>query len=114
MPKIVWLGDKTGLNLKPFWDVKTVRVHTVMMEQPDHTRKDTCVLVLLMTAEQCRKVREDFGDVPINMLGCVVIPLFPNAILWTWKAPKGYPSVKDGTYTAFEIVEVEDVISSRQ
>lgn len=110
--KIKWLGDTTGLNLHPTWEVKGIRVHTVpKMLQPDgQTRADTMVLYIMTTAEQLRKLCADYEKKNINVgiLGMNVIPLNPNAVLWRWLPPAGYEgSIKVETYTAFEIVEEE-------
>jgi hypothetical protein len=106
---IRWTGDTTGLDLKPTWEVESVRIHTVNnMLQPDgQTRAATMVAYFKMTADQIRKLIEEYGkeSIPTNILGVNVIPLFPNAVLWTWYPPKGYiGTIKPGTYTSFEVV----------
>lgn len=111
--KIRWLADTTGLNLKPTWEVKGIRVHTVpKMLQPDGvTRKDTMVCYFICTPEQLRKLTDEYEkkNFSMGMLGLNVIVLEPNATLWTLHPPKGYESaIKGGTYHAFEIVEEED------
>lgn len=109
MPQIRWLGDTTGIDLHPTWNIQKIRIHTVKnMLQPDETRRDTLVLALLPNADEMRKLTDEFGkeNVPLTMLGSIIIPLFPNAVLWTWNPPKGYEkSIRVATYTAFEIVD---------
>lgn len=105
---VEWTGDITGLDLKPTWEVEEVSIHTVKnMLQPDgKTKQDTLVAYFNMTSKQMNKLFNDYGrhSFSISVLGIDVIPLYPNAILWVWKAPKGYENaIKDGTYTAFRI-----------
>lgn len=112
MIRITWLGDTTGLDLKATWDVQEVRLHTVKsMLQPDgRTKADTIVLVVFISEKQWRKLIADYGkdNIGTNMVGCVIIPLFANAVLWTCNAPKGYEHViKVATYTACSFKEVE-------
>lgn len=111
MPTITWKGDTTGLELNPTWKASKVRIHTVSnMLQPDNTKKDTIVLVMIFTSDQIQELVDDYGreNIPFNILGSVVIPLFPNAVLWTWNPPKGYERLTEkATYTAFEIKDDE-------
>lgn len=112
MLKIKWTENIKGLDLYPTWEAEKIRLHTVKnMLQPDQsTRKDTIVLAVIFNAEQIRKITAEFGEgtIPFNMLGSVVIPLFPNAVLWDYKPPKQYERVIPvAKYTSFEIVEDE-------
>jgi len=104
--KITWLAPLVGLDLKPTWEVEHVRIHTVKdMLQPDNTRRDTMVLAIKVNEKQYRKLVEEYGraSIPVGMLSYAVIPLFPNAILWTMKSP-GY-GIPDADCTAFELTE---------
>lgn len=104
---IRWLGDITGLDLKPTWEVEFARIHTVKkMLHGDGKRRDTIVLYIKATPEQHRRLVLEFGEenIPTTMLGLEVIVLEPGTILWTCHPPKGYEkSIKIGTYTAVEI-----------
>lgn len=110
--KVRWLGDITGANVHPVWEVKRVRFHTVKnMLRPDGTRQDTCVVYFQVNDAQINKLIEDYGkdNLPINILGMDAFPLFPNAVLWKWNPPKGYEGrVAPQSYTAFEIIEEEE------
>lgn len=105
--KITWLSSN-GLDLRPVWEVSKVRLHTVKnMLQPDHTRRDTVVLACILTVEEYNKLVDYFGkeSIPVGMLCDIIIPVVPNTTLWTWRAPKGFESLGEHEYSAFEITD---------
>lgn len=107
--KIRWLGDTTGLDLKPEWEVSFARIHTVKnMLHGNGKRRDTVVLYLNVNEKQYRRLVDEFGknNIPSNILGLEVIVLDePGRPLWIENPPKGYEkSIKVSTYTAMEIV----------
>lgn len=117
--RIRWLDDRTGHGLKPTWDVKFARIHTVLrMLMPDgKTRQDTLVLCISVTGEQYRKLCDEFGkeNIPSNILGIEVIPLYPNAVLWTHRPPKGYEKGWPvSTYYACEIIPDEEIVTGTE
>jgi hypothetical protein len=103
---ITWIGDTTGLDLKPTWEVESAQVHLVRgFRLPDGGMADTFVLHVRTTEDQMRMLRRDFGEsISTGILGLGVLPIRPGYPVWTWNPPSGY-ALKPGNYTGFNITD---------
>lgn len=106
---IRWLDDRTGLNLKPIWEIESALVHTIKRRDNNERHEYVFVqlLVIRLSVEQMTKLVKDYGkdNVPLGMLGIPIFELIPDQPLWIWKPPAGYEDrIKVATYHAFELV----------
>lgn len=100
---LTWKGDMTGLDLQPKWEIESAQVHYLKrLKRGDQILTDVYVLHVRTTSEQTKKLLKDYeGSIESGILGLPVMPIIPGQPIWVWRSPT--PSLKDGSYSAFEI-----------
>lgn len=105
--RITWIGDDTGMDLRPVWLVESAQVLLVKnLSRDGMILGNVFVLCVKATPEQTRALLSEFGaGIKVGILGLEVLPLIAGRPVWTWLPPPGYETrVKTHNFSGFELL----------